>query len=113
VPPFRSSDGRVAPALVAGVALAVGLAIAYVDSRTTWDDAGVTAGALLIAAGVLGALRPRLWWMVGLLVGGPVPVFNYVLHGNLQAIAALAFALVGAAVGAGIGRSVRAAAHEQ
>ena len=36
------------------VALALGLIIAYVDSRPTWDDAGITAGAHRIRAVVGG-----------------------------------------------------------
>jgi hypothetical protein len=106
----HSNEPGTAPLIVFAIALAVGLGIAYVDTRATWDDAGVTAGALLLSAGLLAATRPRRWWLTGLLVGLPVPIVNYILYGNTQAIVAVAFALVGAAVGAGIGRSVRAAA---
>ena len=109
MPPFRSSE-RLGRFVIAGIALAIGIAIGFVDSRTTWDDAGITAGALLIAAAVLAAVRPKSWWVSGLLVGAPVPIFNYLLHDNMQAIAALAFSLVGAGVGAGIGRAARAPA---
>jgi len=106
VQPSHSSERRGGAAIVAALALAIGLAIAYVDSRTTWDDAGITAGALLLSAGVLGATRRKWWWLSGLLVGAPVPIFNYVLHASAQAMVALAFSMVGALVGAGISRSV-------
>src|SRR5690349_11267189 len=56
-------------ALVAGLG---GLAIAYVDSRRTWDDTGVTAAALFAlaaATSVAAGARPWLWTI---LVGGPL-----------------------------------------
>jgi len=36
------------------VAVLGGLAIAYVDLRPTWDDAGITAMAMLSLAGAVG-----------------------------------------------------------
>jgi hypothetical protein len=39
-------------------AIGFGLLIAYSDSRPTWDDAGITALALLIACGLFGFLAP-------------------------------------------------------
>ena len=41
------------------VAVCLGLSIAYVDSRPNWDDAGITAFALLLSCGVLGTLGPE------------------------------------------------------
>jgi hypothetical protein len=35
-------------------ALAIGAGITYVDSRPNWDDAGVTAAAILVSCGTLG-----------------------------------------------------------
>jgi len=37
-------------------AVTIGLAIAWVDSRPHWDDSGITAGSLLLSAGVLGLI---------------------------------------------------------
>ena len=45
------------------VAVVLGFAIAYVDSRPTWDDTGITASAVLITAGILGALGPERPWL--------------------------------------------------
>lgn len=47
----------------------IGLAIAYVDTRPAWDDAGVTAFALLASAGLLGFVAPRRPWLWGTAVG--------------------------------------------
>ncbi len=56
-------------------AVVVGIAIARVDSRPTWDDTGVTAGAMTLAAGVLGLLGPRRPWAWALAVGIWIPVY--------------------------------------
>lgn len=54
----------------AGVlALGLGLAIAWMDSRPHWDDSGITAGALLLSAGAIALISGRRPWLVGLLVG--------------------------------------------
>lgn len=45
--------------VVVAVAAGLGVVIGFMDSRPTWDDAGVTAGALLLVALVLGAIQPR------------------------------------------------------
>ena len=88
------------------MALAIGAGIGYVDSRPTWDDTGITVGALLLAGGLLGYLRPHSSWITGLLLGIPVLVFNYLLQGNLQALAALAVSLIAASLGGLVGKSV-------
>ena len=104
------ADGnRVGAADVAAgfLALLVGSCIAYVDSQATWDDAGVTAAALLATAGLIAAVRPRVWWVVGLAVGLPVVVFNVAKYGRFDSAIAVAFSLLGAGVGASISRMVR------
>ena len=103
--PQRLRPGTLA--FVAVLALLVGTAIGYVDSRATWDDAGVTAGGLVLAGLVLGAVRCRHWWVSGLLVGVPVVVFNLVQYGRLGALIAIPFGLVGAGVGASLARALR------
>jgi hypothetical protein len=60
------------PTVVIGTfALAVGCGIAWVDTRPTWDDGGVTAAALQLAGGLAAVLRLR-WWLAALLVAGPI-----------------------------------------
>jgi hypothetical protein len=89
------------------VGLLFGICIGYVDSRATWDDAGVTAAALVATAGLLGAARPRAWWLIGLAVGLPVVAFNVAIYGRFSSAIAVAFALLGAAAGASTGRAFR------
>jgi hypothetical protein len=97
-----------APELAAAIiGLLIGICIAYVDSRATWDDAGVTAAALVGTAGLIGAVRPRAWWLIGLAVGLPVVAFNVAIYGRFSSALAVAFSVLGAAVGASIGRAFR------
>lgn len=57
--------------LFATMTLAAGVAIAWIDTRPTWDDTGIAAGALLVAAalGGVSGLRP---WLAALLVVTPL-----------------------------------------
>ncbi len=88
------------------LAIAVGLGIGYLDSRTTWDDAGVTAMALAASSFVFSVASPRVAWFVGLAIGAPVVVFNYLSRGGYGSLIALAFSTGGAVVGYGLGRAL-------
>ena len=87
------------------VALVAGIAIGLVDSSPGWDSTGITAGALVLTAGVaawLGRDRPWLW---ALLVGLPTPILGILRTGNTGSVLALGFAALGAAVGWAFRRS--------
>jgi hypothetical protein len=88
------------------LALVIGVVIAYVDSRASWDDAGVTAAALFITSAVLAAISPRAAWLIGFVVGLPVLAFNIALHGNFGAVMGIVVSLVGAGVGHLIGKTI-------
>lgn len=92
--------------VVVTLALTVGAAIGYVDSRPTWDDTGITAGSVFLAAAILATPRPRAAWLVGLAVGTPVLAFNAVLHGTFESAVALAIAFAGAGIGYLVGKAV-------
>ncbi len=87
------------------IALVVGAAIAYVDSRPTWDDTGITAGALLITCAVLGALGPKRPWLWALAVGGWIPALGILSH-NYGSLVALVFPFAGAYGGMAVRRVV-------
>lgn len=84
---------------LAALAIVTGLAIAWVDSRPVWDDAGITAGLLVLAAAGFGALRPSKPWLWGLAVGVWVPLLE-IGHVGPGSLLALAAALSGAFLGA-------------
>jgi hypothetical protein len=87
------------PLVLAPLAVGMGLLIAWIDSRPNWDDAGITAGLLVLTGAVFGALRPARPWLWGLAVGVWVPLFGIVRHRNFGSLLALGAALVGAYAG--------------
>ena len=70
-------------------AIVIGVVIAYVDSRPSWDDAGVTAFSMLLVAGVFALLVPRRPWRWALAVGIWIPIYAFV-----RAPAAKTFAML-------------------
>lgn len=81
------------------VALALGALITYMDTRPNWDDTGVTAGALLIASGVLGFLGPKRPWLWALAMGVWIPLVGIARTHNYPAMLALVMAFLGAYTG--------------
>jgi hypothetical protein len=81
------------------LALVVGLAIAYVDSRPGWDDTGVTAAALFASCGLCGALQPNRPWVWAFAIGLWVPLLGIALAGNPGSLVALPVAFAGAYAG--------------
>ena len=94
--------------VIAMLSVAVGLAIAFVDTRPGWDDTGITAGALFGAALVLSLVAGRRPWLWGFLVGIWLPVLELPSHGDPAALAALAFAFAGAFAGWAVSKPWRA-----
>lgn len=92
--------------VVVAIAVGVGAVVGFVDSRPTWDDTGVTAGALLMVALVLAWIRPGAAWMIGLSLGLPVVLFNVITHGGFGSVLAIAFSMAGAYIGYGVGRAL-------
>jgi hypothetical protein len=88
-------------------ALILGGLITYVDSRPTWDDTGVTAGALFITAGVFGYLSPQRPWLWALILGIWIPLLAIIRDQNYGAVLALVFAFLGACLGRTVRRGLR------
>jgi hypothetical protein len=87
--------------LLSAAALCAGLGIAWVDSRPGWDDTGVTAGALVLAAAMAAFARVPPW-PAALLVAGPILVTE--LSGSTGVLLAIPLAIVGAYAGAFVRR---------
>jgi len=87
-------------------AVVVGLAIAWVDSRPTWDDTGITAGVVLLTSAVFGFVAPRRPWLWALAVGGMIPLLGILRGGNFGSLLALIVALAGAYGGALVHRAM-------
>ena len=89
------------------VAVLGGLSIAWIDASPGWDDTGITAGLLVIGAGVAAGISGRRPWLWAILVGLPTPFVELGQGGDPAALAALGFSAVGAAAGYLIARAIR------
>jgi hypothetical protein len=81
-------------------ALIMGALIAWVDSRPTWDDTGITVGILLLVCAGFGMLRPRYAWLWALAVGAWIPLLGIVRTHSASLLPVLAIAFAGAYAGA-------------
>ena len=90
--------------IVATFSLVVGIGMAWVDTRPTWDDAGVTAGLLLLVAGFAAAAGVR-WWGAALLVASPI-LLAEASNAGPGIVVLLAFTVAGALLGAALRRRV-------
>src|SRR4051794_36329668 len=101
--PTSSAERRIVHAVHTAVGLVVaavgGVAIAFVESAPSWDDTGITVVALVVIAAVAAFIARRRPWVVALLVGAPTPLVELAHHGQPAALAALAFAALGATIG--------------
>ena len=95
--------------LIFVVAIAAGIAIAYVDSRPHWDDTGITVFSMVAAAGICGLVAPQKPWLWALAVGMWIPahaIATKLSAGSLTMLVVLAFPLAGAYAGAFVRRGV-------
>lgn len=90
-----SNPGR--PARLASVfALAAGLAVAWLDTRSHWDDTGITAGCVFFSSAIAAGAGARPWLTI-LLTAGPIVVAE--IAGGYGVLIAVGLAAVGAFVG--------------
>lgn len=87
------------------LAIGLGCAIAWMDTRPGWDDTGVTAGSLLVA-GLLTAVLGLWWWLAGLLVAAPIVLAEFHQAGWAMLLM-LGFATAGGIFGAGLRAALR------
>jgi hypothetical protein len=99
---MEEAGGKVAIVLLLAVLL--GLGIGWVDSRPTWDDTGITVGAILVLSAILGGVLNKRPWLVALALAGPMVVLAFMLTGNGGVVIAFMPALVGAYAGALVAR---------
>jgi hypothetical protein len=95
------------PLILLVLAVGLGLLIAWVDARPTWDDAGITAAMLVLAAALFGALRPSSAWLWALATGIWIPFWGILANHNYGSLLALIIAFLGAYGGAFARRAAR------
>ena len=85
--------------LLTFIALIAGLFFAYVDSRPTWDDTGVLAGAILLTCSLIALIGYSSPWLLALAVGIWIPLRGIFVTHNYASILALVIAFIGAYAG--------------
>lgn len=107
-----AQHSRLKDAALLLVALSLGLAIAWMDSRPHWDDTGITAASLLLSGGLSGLMGPRQPWRWGLAVGVWVPLTLIVRAPAVRSVAGglviLAIPMAGAYAGMALRRMAAA-----
>ncbi len=93
--------------LLLGLAVAAGLFAAYVDALPKFDDTGILAFGILLAAGLLGLLGFRRPWLLALAVGAWIPLHDVLFLRSYGSLLALIFAFAGAYAGWGAHRLVK------
>jgi hypothetical protein len=91
--------------LVLAAALVIGLAIAFVDTRPTWDDTGITAFALPAAGVLIGLMVRRRPWLYALALGIWIPLWGALAKGNLGLFLVLPIPFAGVYLGWWLRRS--------
>ncbi len=92
--------------ILLALAIMMGLFIAFVDSRPTWDDTGITAGMMLLSSGLLTLLGYRRPWLIALAISLWTPLYETYLSRDFHfpgviflPVFVLFIALVGAYMG--------------
>jgi hypothetical protein len=95
--------------IVLVLAVAVGLGIAFVDSRPNWDDTGITVLALVVSGAIFGMLQPDRPWLWAVAIGIWIPLGAIVRSrsiGSIMMLVVLAFPLAGAYAGTALRRKL-------
>jgi hypothetical protein len=97
--------------ILLAVAVVSGLFIAYVDSRPTWDDTGITVGFILLVSGALALAGYKRPWLLALAVGGWLPLYEIMTSRSFASIIALIIAFIGAYAGWAFRLGIRKVFH--
>lgn len=82
--------------ILLAIAVIAGLFFAYVDSRPTWDDTGITVGALLLTSGLLALIGFQRPWLLALAVGLWLPLYEITTTHAYASLIALVVTFIGA-----------------
>jgi uncharacterized membrane protein len=85
--------------ILLGLSIGLGLLIAWIDSRPTWDDTGVTAAMILVVAAIIGYIYPKQPVIWALTVSAWIPMWGIIHTNNYTSLLALLFGFVGAFLG--------------
>jgi|SRR5690348_2556949 len=85
--------------LFAIAAAMIGIVIAKVDTSPNWDDAGITAMAVLFTCAILGFINPKQALLWAVLIGTPTALLNIIIAKNYGSFAVLLFSFAGSYIG--------------
>jgi hypothetical protein len=91
---FETERNNAVQKILLALAILTGLFIAFVDSRPTWDDTGITAGAMLLSSGLFTLLGYRRPWLIALAIGVWTPLYETYLSHNFRFPGVILFPLV-------------------
>jgi len=80
-------------------AIILGVAIAWIDSRPTWDDTGISVLMILVAAAVFGFFTAEKPWLTAVAVSIWIPLFGILSTHNFGSLLALVPGFAGAYLG--------------
>ena len=81
------------------LSILAGLLITWIDSRPGWDDTGITAGTIVLAAALFGYLHPAKPWIWALTISGWIPLHAILLKGDFKMLLVTLFGFAGAYLG--------------
>jgi hypothetical protein len=81
------------------LATVTGLAIAWMDSQINWDDTGITAFVISLAATLFGFLAYEKLWLIALAVSMWIPLWAIFFTHNYGGLLALLPGFAGAYAG--------------
>jgi|SRR6266487_768701 len=91
---FEKERMNLVQKILLALAILTGLFIAFVDSRPTWDDTGITVGAMLLSSGLLTLLGYRKPWLIALAIGLWTPLYETYVSRNFSLPGVILFPLV-------------------
>ena len=104
---FENERTNMKQNILLGLAILSGLFLAYVDSSPGWDDTGITAGGLLISAGLITLLGHQRPWLIGLAVGLWIPLLYIYQNQDFIMLLVLLIPMIGAYAGWAVRLGVR------
>lgn len=96
---FEKESNSMKQKILFAAAFIAGLLIAFVDSRPTWDDTGITVFALLLGGGIIGLLVRKHPWLFALAFGIWIPLLGVLVKHDLTMSIVFLFPLAGVYAG--------------
>jgi len=91
------------------VSILIGLMIWRIDAQPNWDDAGITAGMILLSTGLISFSSPKRPYFCAIAVSIWIPLFGIIKDGNFGSLLTFLFGFLGAYGGSALGNRFKSA----